>query len=113
MACTAVPDEKLGQGIEDWEVRRREWDAKHNRTLDDDDGQVALLRLCSAGLREHLDLHYDSSTSDYTKLRNYLTNYLARKRLNLPAASPAAGLAASSSGTSGREQDQLLWTCPP
>ena len=102
MACTAVPDEKLGQGIEDWEVRRREWEAKHNRTLDDDDGQVALLRLCSAGLREHLDLHYDSSTSDYAKLRNYLTNYLARKRLNLPAASPAAGLAASGSGNSGR-----------
>ena len=76
--------------------------------------QVALLRLCSAGgFREHLDLHYDSSTSDYTKLRNYLTNYLARKRLNLPAASPDAGLAASSSGNSGEGEDQLLWTSPP
>ena len=72
MANLPQPDARLGKAIEDWEVRRKEWEAKHAKTLDDDDAQISLLRLCSGDLRKHLNLHYDSTDSDYAKLRAYL-----------------------------------------
>ena len=101
MANSPVPDARLGKAIEDWEVRRKEYEGKHSKTLDDDDAQISLLRLCSGDLRKHLNLHYDSSDSDYAKLRAYLTNYLQRNRLPAPGATGAGGGGGGAGSTGG------------
>ena len=107
MALKAVPDNSLGRAIEEWEVLRKEWEEKHNTTLDEDSAQLCLLRLCSGELRKHLNLHY--TATDYKALRKYLTDYLRKNRLPVPgqpgsellSGRSAGGRGTSSSSSSG------------
>ena len=91
-----VPDAQLGKALEDWEVLRTNYESKHATELPDEDAQIALLRLCSGDLRQHLNLHYEWEKETYAELRAYLVGYLERKRLPVPGR-----LAAGRGGSSG------------
>ena len=84
----SVLGEQLGKAMEDWEVRRADYESKHETTLPDEDAQIALLRLCSGDLRHHLNLHYGWELSTYADLRGFLGKYLERMRLPVPGRPP-------------------------